>query len=96
MTADRPDLGPSRGLRAGTAAARWVVAATVLGSGMVFIDGTVVDVALPAIGDDLEASLTGLQWTVNAYLVTLTALLLLGSSLGDRFGRRGIFVTDGR
>jgi EmrB/QacA subfamily drug resistance transporter len=71
---------------------RWVLAATVLGSGMAFLDGTVVNVALPAIGEDLDASVVGLQWTVNAYLVTLSALLLLGGSLGDRLGRRRVFV----
>ena len=65
----------------------------MLGSGMVFLDGTVVNVALPAIGDELGTPLSGLQWTVNAYLVTLTALLLLGGSLGDRYGRRRTFVS---
>src|SRR5215218_8841823 len=79
-------------VRLGTPTARWTIAATVLGSGMAFLDGTVVNVALPSISDDLGTSLTGLQWTVNAYLVTLSALLLLGGSLGDRFGRRRIFV----
>jgi EmrB/QacA subfamily drug resistance transporter len=59
---------------------------------MVFLDGTVVNVALPAIQEDLGTSLGGLQWTVNAYLVTLTALLLLGGNLGDRFGRRRTLV----
>ena len=79
-------------LRYGTGQARWVLGATVLGSGIVFLDGTVVQVAVPAIGDDLGTSLSGLQWTVNAYLVTLSALLLLGGNLGDRFGRRRMFV----
>lgn len=83
-------VGPD--VRYGTPAGRWVVAATVLGSGMAFLDSTVVNVALPAIGADLEASVSGLQWTVNAYLVTLSALLLLGGSLGDRLGRRTVFV----
>lgn len=82
--------GPA--IRAGTPEARWILTATVLGSGIAFLDGTVVNVALPAIGEDLDASLTGLQWTVNAYLVTLSALLLLGGTLGDRFGRRKVFV----
>ena len=86
-----PQDAPS--IRYGTAQARWVLAATVLGSGVAFLDSTVVNVALPAIGADLHTSLTGLQWTVNAYLVTLSALLLLGGSLGDRFGRRRMFVT---
>jgi EmrB/QacA subfamily drug resistance transporter len=79
-------------LRFGTPAARWTLLATVLGSRMAFLDGTVVNVALPAIGRDLDASFTGLQWTINAYLVTLTALLLFGGSLGDRIGRRTVFV----
>jgi EmrB/QacA subfamily drug resistance transporter len=79
-------------VRFGTPAARWVLVATVLGSGIAFLDGTIVNVALPAIGRDLDASLRGLQWTVDAYLVTLSALLLLGGSLGDRLGRRRVFV----
>jgi EmrB/QacA subfamily drug resistance transporter len=69
-----------------------VIAATVLGSGIAFLDGTVVNVALPAIARDLGTDVAGLQWTVDAYLVTLTALLLLGGSLGDRYGRRRVFV----
>jgi EmrB/QacA subfamily drug resistance transporter len=69
-----------------------VVAATVLGSGIAFLDGSVVNVALPTIGRDLETDLAGLQWILDGYLVTLTGLLLLGGSLGDRFGRRKMFV----
>jgi EmrB/QacA subfamily drug resistance transporter len=89
--------GPPRGahdpqLRYGTSQARWVLGATVLGSGIVFLDGTVVQIAVPAIGDDLGTSLSELQWTINAYLVTLSALMLLGGNLGDRFGRRRMFV----
>ena len=79
-------------VRSGTPAGRWVLGATVLVSGMVFLDGTVVNVALPSIGADLGTSMAGLQWTVNAYLVTLSALLLLGGSLGDRLGRRTVLV----
>ncbi|MDQ2649364.1 MAG: MFS transporter [Actinomycetota bacterium] len=79
-------------MRMGTSAARWVLLATVLGSGIAFLDGTIVNVALPAIADDLDASLGDLQWVLDAYLVTLTALLLLGGSLGDRFGRRLVFL----
>jgi EmrB/QacA subfamily drug resistance transporter len=70
-----------------------VVATTVLGSGLAFIDATVVNVALPSIGDSLGASLSSLTWTINAYTLTLAAMILLGGSLGDRFGRRRIFVT---
>jgi EmrB/QacA subfamily drug resistance transporter len=79
-------------VRYGTTQARWVIAATALGSGVAFLDSTVVNVALPAIGADLHTSITGLQWTVNAYLITVSALLLLGGSLGDHFGRRSMFV----
>ena len=75
-------------LRWGTPAARWVIAATVLGSGIAFLDGTIVNVALPAIGRDLKTDVAGLQWTLDAYLVTLTAFLLFGGALGDRFGRK--------
>ena len=76
----------------GTPAARWVLLATVLGSGVAFLDGTIVNVALPSIAKDLDASLSDLQWVLDAYLVTLTALVLLGGSLGDRFGRRRTFL----
>ncbi|MCU1370952.1 MAG: drug resistance transporter, EmrB/QacA subfamily [Ilumatobacteraceae bacterium] len=88
--ADRPGEGP--GLRYGTPQAWWTIVAVVLGSGIVFLDGTVVNVALPAIGSDLGTTLGGMQWTVNAYLVTLSSLLLLGGSMGDQFGRRRVFV----
>ena len=66
--------------------------ATVLGSGMAFLDGTVINVALPTIAEDLDAGIAGLQWVLDAYLVTLGALLLLGGSLGDIYGRRRIYV----
>ncbi len=75
----------------GTPTARWVLAATVLGSGIAFLDSTVVNVALPAISKDLNTGVAGLQWVVDAYLVTLTALLLLGGASGDRFGRKRVF-----
>jgi len=86
-----PSAAPA-GLAFGESQARWVLAATVLGSGMAFIDGTVVNVALPEIGEDLDAGVAGLQWTINAYTLTLASLILLGGSLGDRFGRRRLFV----
>ncbi|HEV2368769.1 MAG TPA: MFS transporter [Acidimicrobiales bacterium] len=76
----------------GSTTGRWILTATILGSGIVFIDGTVVNVALPAIGHSLHASLAGLQWTIDGYLLTLSALLLIGGGLGDRYGRRLIFV----
>ncbi len=71
---------------------RGIVAAAVLGSGMAMLDGTVVNVALVRIGAELGASLADLQWVTNGYLLTLASLILLGGSLGDRFGRRRIFV----
>lgn len=71
---------------------RLILLATVLGSGMAFLDGTVVHIALPRIGADFDADLAGLQWTVNAYALTLAGLLLIGGSLGDVVGRRRIFV----
>ena len=76
-----------------SAKGRWVLAVAVLGSGMAFLDGTIVNVALPAIGRDLNASTASLQWVLNGYLLTLASLILLGGSLGDQFGRRRIFVT---
>ncbi len=66
--------------------------ATILGSTIVFLDGTVVNVALPAVADDLDAGLAGQQWVVEAYLLTMVALLLVGGSLGDQFGRQRMFV----
>lgn len=86
---ESPPGGP---VRSGTPAARWVLAATVVGSGMALLDGTVVNVALPAIGRDLQAPVSGLQWVLAAYLVTLTSLLLAGGALGDLVGRRRVFL----
>src|SRR5205085_2157608 len=89
------DAGPvmmAAVIRYGTAEGRWLIIAAVLGSGVVFLDGTVVNVALPVLGRDLHASLRGLQWILDGYLVTLSSLLLLGGSAGDRYGRRRIFV----
>ncbi len=71
---------------------RGIVAAAVLGSGMAMLDGTIINVALVRIGEDLDASLADLQWVTNGYLLSLASLILLGGSLGDRFGRRKIFV----
>jgi len=79
-------------LRVGTARGRWVIAAAVLGAGIVMIDGTVVNVALPAIGQTFHSSLATLQWTVTAYTLTLASFILVGGSIGDRYGRRRIFV----
>src|SRR6195256_1453340 len=73
-------------------AGRWVLAATILGSSMAFIDGTVVNVALPTLQADLNASLADVQWVIEAYSLLLAALLLVGGSLGDHYGRRRVFV----
>jgi EmrB/QacA subfamily drug resistance transporter len=82
----------SPGLRFTSAKGRWVLFATILGSGIAFLDGSVVNVALPSIGRDFHVGLADLQWTVTAYTLTLSAFLLLGGSLGDRYGRRRVFV----
>ncbi|MFI7612735.1 MFS transporter [Nonomuraea terrae] len=75
-----------------SARGRWILAATVLGSGLALLDSTVVNVALPFLGRELEADMAGLQWTINAYTLTLAGLILLGGSLGDRYGRRNVFL----
>jgi EmrB/QacA subfamily drug resistance transporter len=79
-------------VRLDSASGRWLLAVAVLGSGIAFLDATVVNVALPEIGRDLHASTSTLQWILNAYTLTLASLILLGGSLGDRYGRRRIFV----
>ena len=89
MTAPAPADGQ---LARGTAQGRWVLAAAVLGSGMAMLDGTVVNIALREVGDDLGASLPQLQWVVNAYLLALASLILVGGSLGDHLGRRRVFM----
>lgn len=83
---------PHADLRLSEPAGRWVLTATVLGSGLALLDATVVNVALGRIGEELDADLAGLQWTLNGYTLTLAALILLGGSLSDRLGRRRIFV----
>jgi EmrB/QacA subfamily drug resistance transporter len=79
-------------LRLGTARGRWVLAATVLATAVVLLTSTVVNVALPAIGDGLDAGTAELQWVINGYLLTLASLILVGGSLGDRFGRKRMMV----
>jgi EmrB/QacA subfamily drug resistance transporter len=79
-------------VRLGTPAGRWVVLATVLASGMALLDATAVNVALPAIGRDLGAELAGLQWALSGYTLALASLILLGGALGDRYGRRRVFL----
>ncbi|MGB6454096.1 MAG: MFS transporter [Streptosporangiaceae bacterium] len=88
--APAPAAGPQ--LQVSSAAGRWVLLGTVLGSSMALLDSTVVNVALPTIGRHLNASLAGLQWTVTGYTLSLAGLILLGGSLGDRAGRRRVFL----
>jgi EmrB/QacA subfamily drug resistance transporter len=82
--------GPS--LPFASSAGRLVILATALGSGVAFLDGTVVNVALPRMAADLGGGLTLQQWVIDGYLLTLSALLLLGGALGDRYGRRRVYV----
>ncbi|NYI07956.1 MFS transporter [Allostreptomyces psammosilenae] len=92
--ASTPDPPPATGpaVRMGTPRGRRVLLVTVLGSGMAMLDATVVGIAVPVIGREFEADVGALQWVVNAYTLVLSGLLLLGGSLGDRLGRRRIFL----
>jgi EmrB/QacA subfamily drug resistance transporter len=83
---------PGASVRLGTPTGRWVIAAAVLGTGVAFLDSTVVNAALPAIGRDLNGDLADMQWVLTAYLLTLGSLLVLGGALGDRFGRKRVFM----
>src|SRR5712692_8846684 len=71
---------------------RWTLVATILGSSMAFVDATVVNVALPALQADLHATITDVQWVIEAYALFLGALILVGGSMGDQFGRKRIFL----
>ncbi|KZM69254.1 MFS transporter [Nocardia terpenica] len=75
-----------------SATGRWIVLATVLGSSVAMLDATVVNIALPRIGESLHTGVSGLQWTLSGYTLTLASFILLGGSLGDRLGRRRVFV----
>jgi EmrB/QacA subfamily drug resistance transporter len=86
------DTAVPTGARLSEPAGKWVLAVTALGSGLVLLETTVVNVALPALERGLDASLAELQWTVNAFTLALSALILLGGGLGDRFGRRRVYV----
>src|SRR3954451_25083216 len=85
--ATAPPAGP-----VGARQKRFILVACILGSAIVFIDGTVVNVALPAIRRDLDAGLATQQWVMEAYLLTLGSLILIGGSLSDLFGRRRVFT----
>jgi EmrB/QacA subfamily drug resistance transporter len=84
------EAGPR--LRLDSRRGRWVLAAAVLGSAVAMLTGTVVNVALPAIGAGLDADTSDLQWVLNGYLLAVASLILVGGALGDRFGRRRVFV----
>ncbi len=87
-----PPMERSAWIPLASAKGRWIIVVTALGSGMVFLDGTVVNVALPRMQTDLGIPLSGLQWIIDAYVLFLAALLLVGGSLGDVYGRRRGFV----
>jgi EmrB/QacA subfamily drug resistance transporter len=92
---DQPTSGGSvepRQVPLASAGARWLIAAAALGSGIAMLDGTVVNVALPTIGRDLDAGLAGQQWVIDGYLLTQSALLLSGGAAGDRYGHRRVFL----
>ena len=91
MHTPAPNNG-SPGVSASSAKGRWLIASAVLGSGVAFLDGTVVNVALPTIARDLDTGLAGQQWVVDGYMLTLSALLLTGGVAGDRYGRSAVFV----
>src|SRR6478736_132066 len=90
MRQNREMAGPAD--RSRTTNTAWILAATILGSSMVFIDGTVVGVALPAMPSSLHATIAQVQWVIEAYALLLGALLLPGGSLGDLYGRRKVFA----
>src|SRR3954449_10541397 len=71
---------------------RWILAATIIASSMTFIDATVVNVALPALQAGLDATITEVQWVVEAYALFLGALILVGGSMGDQLGRKRVFL----
>lgn len=83
---------PPESPRLGSAAGRWILLATILGSSVASLDATVVNIALPRIGESLDTDVAGLQWTLNGYTLTLASFILLGGSLGDKLGRRKVFV----
>src|SRR5881227_748263 len=75
-----------------TSAARWTLVATIIASSMTFIDATVVNVALPALQTNLHATITDVQWVVEAYALFLGALILVGGAMGDQLGRKRVFL----
>ena len=89
---ESPGVAPNAAGLSPRAASRWTLVATILGSSLTFIDGTVVNVALPALQADLQATITDVQWVIEAYALFLGALILVGGSMGDQFGRKRVFL----
>src|SRR5580700_8792994 len=89
---DEAVIRSTRSCQPAAANGPWILAATILGSSMAFIDGTVVNVALPALQSALHATLSDVQWVVESYALFLAALLLIGGALGDLYGRRNVFA----
>src|SRR5687767_474771 len=85
-------LSSSAAAPCSAAAAPWILTATILGSSLAFIDGTVVNLALPALQTDLNATVIDAQWVVEAYGLLLAALILVGGALGDLYGRRRVYA----
>lgn len=83
---------PRQLLELGTRHGRFALATVIIGSGIAMLDGTVVNIAIRTIGEDLHASLTQVQWVLNGYLLALASLILVGSSLGDRHGRKRVYL----
>ncbi len=94
LRSGRPGLSDVEHGGSPAAIGRMVLLATILGSSMAFIDGTVVNIALPTLQRDFNATAAGVQWVVQAYSLLLAALILVGGSLGDRYGRRQIFTVS--
>ena len=92
MTGVAGDPGGGGRIRYGTPQGWWVLVATIGGSSIAFLDSTVVNVALPVLGEDLGADFAGLQWVLNGYMLALASLILLAGALGDRYGRRRVFI----
>jgi len=92
LLSQQPESAPCARVSLASTRGRWVMAATVLGSGVAFLDSSIVNVALPRIGSSLGGGVSALQWVLDAYLLTLGALLLVGGVLGDMYGRRRMFV----
>src|SRR5262250_3603711 len=82
----------SESARESRAARRWTLTATIIGSSLTFIDGTAVNVALPELQASLHATITDVQWVIEAYALFLGALILVGGSMGDQFGRKRVYL----